>query len=269
MMTNMDEKPLDEIVFLARAESRVRILEYLLASDSATQGELRTRLEASRTTISRALQSLTVKGWIETSDGQYHLTRSGELIAAAFSDLIDTVEAVDELAEFLEEFPAKVEAPDFLGASNTEITYRTDSAPYAPAEKQSQILHTADEMRMLLPAIDLPSTKTITEQVTQRGLVIETIVPPGVESVIESGEFAPLMCEKMKTGRSSVYVVDTEIPLYIGLTDGDLVQIGLADEEGVPTALLETTDEAIREWAEEMYKQYREQSRPKPVEEIC
>lgn len=268
MQENEDETPLEAVLFLARAESRVRILEHLIAADSATQSELRTQLAASRTTISRSLQSLMNKGWVDKSGDEYQLTRAGALISEAFGELLDTVEDVGELAEFLQRFPPDVDAPDFLAATDVEVTYSTDAAPYAPAQKQTEILHRADRIRMLLPAIDLESTRTITEQVTERGLKVETIVPPEVESIMESAEFAPLMSEKITTGRSSVFVVDTDIPFYLGLADEDQVQIGLADDEGLPRALLQTTDETIREWAEGLYEQYRAESRPKPVEEL-
>ena len=93
-------EPRDQILFLARAESRVRVVELLVESGPATQREIRAQLDASRTTISRSLQSLTDRGWVERSDGAYRLTRAGRIIAAEFGQLLDTVETVEELSEF-------------------------------------------------------------------------------------------------------------------------------------------------------------------------
>ena len=261
-------EPRDQILFLARAESRVRVIELLVESGPATQREIRTQLDASRTTVSRSLQSLRDRGWVEKSDGAYRLSRAGRIIAAEFARLLDTVKTVEELSEFLRWYPADIDIPGLLDANDVEVTYSTDADPYAPARRQTEILHTAERLRILLPAIDLDSTKTITEQVTQRGLELETVVSPNVESTIESDEFAPLMREKMQTGRSAVFVARDSIPFYLGLTDDGRIQVGLADEDGLPRALLETANESISSWAKSVYQDYREQAERKTVEEF-
>ena len=268
MAAERDASALDQIVFLSRAESRARIVERLRRAGPATQRELRTELDASRTTVSRSLKALAERGWIARSDGAYRLTESGRRIAAEFARMLDTVEAVEELSEFLRLFPADVDAPDFLDASGVEVTYSTEADPYAPARKQTEVLHTADRLRMLLPAIDLDSTEAINEQVTERGLEVETVVSPDVESVMESAEFSPLVREKLATGRSTILVAGSPLPFYLGLADAELVQIGLADEEGLPRALLETTDGTVRTWARGLYEDYRESARRKQVEEF-
>ena len=122
----------------------------------------------------------------------------------------------------------------------------TDADPYAPARKQTEILQTADRLRVLLPAIDRDSTETITEQVTGRGLAVETVLSPGVESTAESADFAPLMREKIETGRSLVLVAQESPPFYLGLTD----------------------DDRIRAWADGVYEDYREPARIKPASEF-
>lgn len=265
MTTGGAATPREQMLFLARAESRVRLLEILSEADSATQPELRTQLDASRTTVSRALKSLAEEGWVEKSDGAYRLTRVGQLIAVEFTRMLDVLEQVEELAEFLRLFPHDIDPPDFLNATDLEVTHSTDTEPYAPARKQTQILSTADRLRMLLPAIDLESTEKIAEEVTERGLEAETVVSPGVESTMESEEFAPVMREKVRTGRSSVYVAQDNVPFYLGLTDDGRVQIGLADNDGLPRVLLETSNRGIREWAASLYQDFREQAERKPA----
>jgi predicted transcriptional regulator len=214
------------------------------------------------------LQSLQDRGWVEKSDGVYRLSRAGGIIAGEFARLLDTVNTVEGLSEFFRWYPTDVDVPDLLDANDVEVTYSTDADPYAPARRQTEILHTAERLRILLPAIDLDSTKTITEQVTQRGLELETVVSPNVESTIESDEFAPLMREKMQTGRSAVFVARESLPFYLGLTDDGRIQVGLADDDGLPRALLETADESISSWAEGVYRDYREQAERKTVEEF-
>lgn len=260
--------PLDQILFLVRAESRVRIIEHLLESGAATQRELRTELDTSRTTISRSLRSLVEKGWVENDRNSYRLTQTGMIIAGEFSDMLDTVEATEELSDFFRWFPAEEFTPDFQEVNDVEVTASTDGNPYASARKQAKIFQTAEKLRILLPSIDLEATKTLTEQVTQRGLEVETVISPNLEETIKSDEFAPLIRKKMETGRSTVFVSETDLPFYLGLSDSGLVQVGVEDDEGFPRALLETTDESIRDWAEDVYQKYREQAQRQSVDDF-
>ena len=260
--------PREQVLYLARANSRVQVVEQLVESGTATQQELRTHLDASRTTVSRALQSLSERNWVERRDTGYRLTTLGRVVANEFTGMLNRIGAAEDIAEFLKWFPADVDAPDFLAASDIEVTTPTDADPYAPARKQTEILQTADRLRVLLPAIDRDSTETITEQVTGRGLAVETVLSPSVESTAESADFAPLMREKIETGRSLVLVAQESPPFYLGLADDGRVQVGLADDEGVPRALLETDDDRIRAWADGVYEDYREPARIKPASEF-
>jgi predicted transcriptional regulator len=260
--------PLDQIRFLARAESRVRIVEWLSESPPATQRELRTQLDASRTTVARSLRSLEERGWVTNDDGGYRLTRVGAAIGSEFSELLDTVRQVEELSEFLRWFPSDEFAPDFLNVDNADVTSASDGDPYAPARKQTDILRTADRIRILLPSVDLEGTRTIAEQVTEHGLEAETIVAPDLEETLESAEFSPLLRGKVETGRSAIFVSRTQLPFYLGLADDGRVQIGVEDDEGFPRALLETVGEDVREWADGLYREYRSQARHKPVEDF-
>jgi predicted transcriptional regulator len=260
--------PLDQIRFLARAESRVHIVERLLESGAATQRELRTQLDASRTTIARSLRSLEERGWVTNDGDGYRLTRIGAAIGGEFSGVLDTVRRVEELSEFLQWFPTDEFAPDFVDVDDAAVISASEGDPYAPGRKQTDILRTADRLRMLLPSVDLEGTKTIAEQVTEHGLEAETIVSSDLEEILESTDFAPLLREKIETGRSTVLVSRTELPFYLGLADDGRVQIGVEDDEGFPRALLETTDDGVRDWADGLYREYQEQARHKPAEEF-
>lgn len=270
-MTGSDsELPREEVLFLVRAQSRTRIMEVLAEAEveSMTQGQLRGRMDASRTTVSRALNSLTEQGWVVEVNGSYRLTRTGHYIATGLDELLDTVSKVDRLDEFLRWFPPDVSAPDFPDASDVSVTYSTEAAPYAPARKQSEILRTAERLRVLLPAVDIDSTETLVEQVTDHSLDIETIVSQAVASELESDEFAPRVNEMVRNEGVSIQVAQDDIPFYLGLADSGTVQIGLAGEEGLPRALLETTDEDVYEWADRFYRDSRDHSVPKGLEDF-
>ena len=263
-----DQSPLEQVSYLARAESRVRIVETLLESGPASQREIRTRLDASRTTVARSLRSLEATGWVERESQTYRLTPAGRHVADAFLDLVDTVRLTGQLSAFLEWFPWPSVPFDLRRLADAAVTTADAGDPYAPARKQSEILRTADRIRMFLPSIDMEGTKLITERITEGGLEAETVIAPELEAVVESDEYAPLLREKVATGRSDVYVAESDLEFYLGIADGGTVQIGVEDDDGLPRVLVETTDERVRDWAESTYQKYRANARKKPAEEF-
>ncbi len=260
-------EPLETVRFLARADSRVHIVEALLAGP-ATQRELRARLDGSRTTVARALRSLAERGWVADEDGTYRLTRLGRRIGSEFVGLLGAVRTTEELETFLTWFPTDLDAPDFGSATDVTVTTPGDGEPYAPARRQAEILRTADRLRILLPSVDIEATRSLAEQVTERGLAVETVVDPALEATMATEEFAPLVRRTIETGRSTVHVAASSVPLYLGLAGDGRVQVGVEDDEGFPRALVETTDDAVRAWAEATYREYREAARERPAAEF-
>jgi len=258
----------EAVQFLTRAESRLAIMRELVDHDTRSQRTLRAALAASRTTVTRALRSLQDRGWVEQADNGYRLTATGSLIASSVTELLDTVATTAELSVFLRYAPVDELDTELLTTADVTVTTPTDANPYAPARKQTEIVHRADRLRVLLPATDLESTRAVTEAVTEDGLELETVVSPSVESMFDTPAFASLVREGMSTGRSAVLVSPTELPFYLGLADDDHVQIGVADDEGIPRALLETTDDHVRRWADGVYSEYREAAEPIPADDF-
>lgn len=268
-MTEADgEGPLEKVRFLAGATSRVRVMEYLAEWGPANQPELRTNLSGSRTTVSRALRSLEDVGWVVSEGNTYRLTHTGSVVADEFAELLDTIRRTEELSAFLRWFPTDSDPPDFPRATDIEVTVSADANPYAPAKKQAEVLNTVDELRILLPSVDPDATETLAEQVTSRGLRVETVISPELEPIFESDDFAPLIEEMIDTEGYEILVSAEPVPFYLGLAADGLVQIGVEDDEGFPRALLETTDEEVRDWAEDVYRKYREDARSKSITEF-
>jgi len=260
---SVDRAAIEAVQFLTRAESRLAIMRELDDRDATSQRELRATLDSSRTTATRALRSLQDRGWVEQAADGYRLTTTGSLIAAAVTDFFDTVATTTELSEFFRYAPTDEIDTDLLTSADVTVTTPTDANPYAPAQKQTEIIHRADRLRVLLPATDLESTQTVTDAVVEDGLELESIVSPSVETTFETEAFEPLLRESIATGRSTVLVSSTELPYYLGLADDEYVQLGVADDEGIPRALLETTDDRVRQWADGVYSDYRDAADPK------
>lgn len=259
---------IETISFIVRSESRVRILERLLHAGSATQRELRTELDASRSTVARSLSAFEEYGWVEHDAGSYRLTPIGSHIIEGVLELVETVRTTDELASFAAWFPFSEFELDIEQLQDVEITSHTDGDPYAPGRAQTEFLRTAGRFRGFLSSIDLEGTKLVHEQIVNEELDAEIVVSPDVERTIETGEFAPLFREQIETGRLTVLVADGNLPFYLGVAADCSVQIGVEDDDGFPRALLESSDGSVSEWAKHVYREYRASARTKPIEEF-
>ena len=82
----------ESISFLSRAESRVCLMECLLEVGPVDQQALQRRLDHSRSTVTRSLDSLSEVGWVtETAEG-YQLTPVGRLVISEFQELLSAVD---------------------------------------------------------------------------------------------------------------------------------------------------------------------------------
>ncbi|MFB6270365.1 MAG: hypothetical protein ABEH83_10495 [Halobacterium sp.] len=54
----------------------------------------------------------------------------------------------------------------------------------------------------------------------------------------------------------SVYAYDGDVPVPFGITD-DVVFVGVESEEGAPAALVESTDDRVRDWAIDVFESRR------------
>ncbi|MEF8872164.1 MAG: MarR family transcriptional regulator [Haloarculaceae archaeon] len=251
-----DTEAIDHIAFLARSESRVRVLERLLEAGPLTQRELRECVDASRSTVTRTLTDLQSRNWVAKTGDGYQLTATGEMITEQFLDLVSSVQATEELSSFLRWFPTTEVSLDMNHLRGAEITSSTDSDPYAPGRRQTEFLRRVDDFRGFLPSIDMQGTEVVHEQIMTGAFEAEIVVSATVGDRITSGEFASLFREQLDTGRLTVYVAEEPLPFYLGL-GGDIVQVGVEDDEGFPRALLETDARPVISWGEDVYETYR------------
>jgi predicted transcriptional regulator len=251
-----DAEAIDHIAFLARSESRVRILEGLLNAGSLTQRELREYVDASRSTVTRTLTELEHRNWVAKSGDGYRLTAAGEIITERFLDLVASVRTTEELSSFLRWFPTSEFSLDMSHLKGAEITPSTDSDPYAPGRRQTEFLRGTDHFRGFLPSIDMQGTKVVHEQIMAGAFEAEIVVSATVGDRITRGEFGSLFREQLETGRLTVYVTEGTLPFYLGLSD-DVVQIGVEDDKGFPRSLLETDAQPVVTWGDDAYETYR------------
>lgn len=245
-----------KLSFLARAESRIRVLEVLSTTEPTTQRALREEIPQSRSTIIRAVDSLAETGWVRKESKGVRLTPVGALVIEEFLDLVESVGNAEELTPFLERFPLSEFEIGIDDMRDGALTVATDGDPLAPVRRHTERLRTTTEFRAVLPSVGIEPIKAIHERTLAGELEAEFAVPPSVERTIRSEEFAPLFEEMLATGRLTIYLSDS-VSFFLGLVDEEMTQIGVEDDEGIPRALLETWNERVRSWAETFFTDTR------------
>lgn len=254
---NPRTEAIDSISFLSRAESRVCLLESLLEAGLLDLRALQERLDYSRSTITRSMDSLIEVGWVTESPEGYRLTPVGRLVINDFRELLTTVETTEELAPFLKWFPLSSHDISIEELRGGELTVASASNPLAPIRELTTLIRSATQFRALVPSIDLETVRLVHDRIVDDKLEAEIVVPPEFAELVADEPFASYFEELLASGRHPVYIAP-EVPVYLAIGEDTTVQIGVLDDEGIPRAVLETTSESVRTWAESLFSRYRQ-----------
>ncbi|ELY66524.1 helix-turn-helix transcriptional regulator [Natrinema versiforme] len=265
-MTDRKGDAIETLEYVARSPSRVRILETLSAEGAVSRDALRAEVDVVRTTLQRNLTGLIERGLIRERDRRYELTSAGSLATGGLSTAIERIDAAERLRPVLERIPPAELAFDLERLVDATVVEATTANPYGPVEHHAASLADARHARLALPAAGAEPIKR-TREAVEAGAVFELIV---TESVAETLRTEPSIADSFATIAASdsvsVSVVERGIPFYLGVID-DAVQIGVDDDTGLPTALLESTDARVREWAIDRFDSLATQARAIDFEE--
>lgn len=253
-------EPTDEIAFLAGSEPRAAIVAALARDGPLSTDALVDRSEAARVTVTRNLEQLAERGHVVERPDGHRLTPLGDLLADEFLALVETVETAAPLAPVLSRLPPEAFDLDPRALAGASVTVSTDANPYAPATTHAERLASASRARLLLPALNPPELRADEPRLRSGALEVEMLVSPAVAAKLR-GELSALVADLFDAEGLTVYECDRPVPFFLGIVD-ETVQVGVADDEGIPRALAETDDAAVREWATATLEAYLADAEP-------
>lgn len=255
---------IEEIEFLSRSTNRVRILEVLAEAGRTEKDALQAAIDADRTTLTRNLDALEDRGWIQLTNPTCIITPAGRDIVEDFRELVETVDTATRFQEFFRWLPADEFDLDLQSLAGAELFVPAPGDPYRVVNQHVARIKNAEDIRVFLPLTGLHAHEKGHRQVVANGAKCELVVTPEVAVVHRSSpEYDSLTREMAATGRFHLYRYDGSIPFGLCLLD-DTVQL-FADGEGELQAMLETDTEPVRQWAERTFEQYRDQADPVPL----
>jgi predicted transcriptional regulator len=259
-MHNEREAPpadaLADIAYLSRSGNRLHVLE-LVAAEPHTPRELRGAVDASQSTIRRILAELVDRGWVErTTNGHVEVTMTGEHVVTAFSPVVGSMEAVEELGDALSWLPSDELSIGLHHFSDATVRRGNPNSPVAEASYLHEQLRDATTFTNLASiGPPLSMMETTRDGVVSGRLTATTVITRDLLDYLRTQpEQVPLWQRYIAAG-AQVHCYDGAIPCNLHVVD-DTLLLG-NNRPGRPCEFIETDDETVLTWARSTIESYR------------
>lgn len=245
----MDTERLIELV------RRAPVLDALREADAMDRRELEQHLGVSKSTVHRFTRSLEESGLIERSGGEFVLTPLGEVSArevAAFGSAIETAWELEPILGAASAHGVDIDVETF---ADVTVTTAAPGNPYRPVNRFMSLLSETETLYGLDPASINPlHLDDIYERIVD-GMETDAVFPSAVvEELLTSN---PDRAERAFESGNLTLRIHDDLPFGLTLCD-DRIGVGVYDDEtGLLRTYADTDASAAREWAEDVYADYR------------
>lgn len=256
-----DVGALDDITFLARSVSRVRVLE-TLASGPHDRAELQAATGIPRATAGPIVTEFEARGWVEHDGRHYSTSPLGSFLIAEFRSLVEGVETMQKLRGVIEWLPTEEFDFSLERFADADVTLPEPSDTTAPVERAAELVDEGDEV-CILAFGSAPSVIEAGWRTTVHGTQSFEIVFAAntLDDLVADPDVGTWVCELAGCERGAVLRYDGVVPYNLAVIDGT-ANFALVDEHGAPSALIESADREIYSWAVSTIDAYRRESDP-------
>jgi len=241
-----------------------------LAADRWRKPALVTELDASRSTIDRAVDDLTGTGLVERTDGTYAATGTGRLALDAYRDYAALTDDIAAASALVAATPPD-EPLDSTLISDADVQLAEPRVPESALTEAVETLSEVDTVRGFAPVIKSSYASLLREEVTERNLSVEMIVERSARRSLASvadarEELAALLAAEEVT----VLETDADLPYALWLMTGSTVEragVTVHDSGGIVGVLTNDSADAV-EWCSQRYESVRADADPLPVDEL-
>ena len=238
----------EEIDVLA---SRIDIVELLLG-EPRHKADLVSESKYSRSTINRAIRELEEAGYVERVSEGFVATQTGQLGADQYRSYMERQRSILGAADVLEQLPHDVDIPPALV---TDSRIETDDASHQLFELLATELHTAEEVRLVLPALlDSRYLRVCHSRVVREELTVTLQAPEAV--LRDTAREFPFIWEELADSSSFTALSGGEPPfgLVLALAEGAVRSVAVFTSDGAAvTGVVHAETDAITDWGREQY----------------
>ena len=230
-------------------------------STPKTKPELVEELDASRSTVDRAIGSLLEHSLVEREGSHYEATFAGREALTAYERFLDRLDALERAQPILGELPADVDI-DPAVLEGATVVESVPAAPEGPIEETIKHMQRASRFRGLGPAVTPLYIDVVETIVEENGAETELVLTEAVVDVL-TGTYPDGFAALRDADGLSLYVTQRPMPFCVWsaeTADGPVSGIIVFGENGVAGVINNDTD-AMNEWARERYSQFRADAR--------
>jgi len=247
--------------YLAGSVVRPDSLAVLRDGGRLSLRDLADRVSASRRTVKRTLNAMESRGWVRPTNGAYELTALGVAMLSAYETFRERSHTATRLRPFLEHVPASLFDLDIdVLADATVVT--PDDDPTVIADRLVDLRSGATRIREYTPYLLLDSVRQFADQVggdqlyPDVTLVVETDTPPRSSTEYAEG------FETLVTASDADVRRHPDGPSFgFGIVDG-WAFLGVADDSGMPAALLKSDAPELVSWVERRFERCLDAAEP-------
>lgn len=256
---NLSEDALEDIAYLARSKNRIEILATLVTG-AHTSRNVEEATGASRSTVDRILSELEGRGWAErTTDGTYVATSAGEFAVTEFEPLVGAMQTLRTLGEAVAWLPDDEISIGLRHFQDATIRRSNPNSPVAEVTYLLELMRDATlfyNLTYIAPTLSL--LQSMRDGVVERGMTVRNVLTADLITYLQDQDEQTFYWQEYIEGGARVYRYEGRIPCNVFIVDETVLIANNEPEAGHPCTFIETTNETVRTWAENLVETYRE-----------
>lgn len=247
--------------FVARSENRLAALR-ALSAEPQRRSAVQDATGISRATLSRILADCRDRDLVERSGPEYALTPLGDRLVAELEAMLDAIDRARALQTLAAGLPLDDLDVDLFSVEDLSVTLPSRIDPMAPVRRAADVVEAADVVRGFCYSLLHAPILAMTRDIVESGGRFEGVVSADILSAVASDpELVGPVQELLRTGQAELQIYQGGIETQFILTEDRLLFL-VADDEGAIQGLVETSDPALRPWAEARFAAHRAAAEP-------
>jgi predicted transcriptional regulator len=252
-----------ELRFITQSANRADALAVLAAEEPLDRGELESRLDSSRRTVIRIVNSLEERGYLRETDRELRLTPFGAHVTDELDEFLAETRTALEYKPLLRNAPPVFRALPVGSLADAELLVASDADPFSILDRVLSLRAEATRIREVAPAVQKESVDQLAARVQQDDdFDVEAVISVRANDAAESRvDYRDGHATTVEADAIDIYVHPDPISFFAGVMD-ETAAVGVS-KDGQPHALAVSEDPDLRAAVESVFERYRDEATPK------
>ncbi|MFC6763655.1 helix-turn-helix transcriptional regulator [Natrinema soli] len=221
--------------------------------------ELTESISVSRVTMVQILQDLEDRLWIEQEGQEYQITQLGRTLINGFELFLQTVEATQQLRDFIVNLSSEELPADLRPFGQAEVVRASHGDSNAPIRRMSEIAQSADQLQILTHSIFEEGLRATNKRASSALDPAEVVLSTAaVKAASEDQQLSSYIQRSIETG-TNIYHYDGEFLHIVLIADQSVMILVTGDFDNIIGGII-SDDKRTLSWAEKTFKQYQREA---------